>query len=48
MEKIVVLAPIPMASERTATDVKPGVFNSIRAAKRMSCDSLFINSPYRA
>jgi len=31
-------APIPIASEQTATSVKPGFFRSIRKAKRRFCD----------
>jgi len=41
-EKIVVFAPMPMASESTATSVNPGVFKSIRAAYRMFCHNVFI------
>src|SRR5437879_5764983 len=38
--KIAVLAPMPRASVKTATAVKPGFFASIRKAYRKSCQSV--------
>src|SRR5256885_1829103 len=40
--KMAVLAPIPRASVSTATAVKPGLFASVRTAKRRSWRSVFI------
>jgi hypothetical protein len=47
--KIAVLAPMPSASERTATAVKPGVRRSVRAAYRTSCHvvSTTVRQPMR-
>src|SRR3989442_11352396 len=42
--KIAVLAPMPSARVNTATDVNPGLFASIRAAYRRSCQMVLI--PY--
>src|SRR5262249_61653038 len=44
-EKIAVLAPMPRAKVRTAMELKPGFFASIRAPKRMSCHRLVTRRP---
>ena len=43
--KMVVLAPMPRVSERTATAVNPGAFASIRRPYLMSCIIVFMLSP---
>ena len=46
MLKTAVLAPMPSASDSTATMVKAGLFIKIRKPKRMSCHRVFTISPF--
>src|SRR5437763_647894 len=45
--KSAVLAPMPSASEKMATAVKPGLLRSVRIAYRKSCPSCSTHTPGR-
>src|SRR6202171_1883496 len=46
--KMAVLAPMPKARVKIATEVKPGFFRNMRRPKRTSCQKLYITKSRRS